>query len=464
MSSNVRISQKYQSKPQERHSGDCIESVNACEFLILFENPERRDSICMQFYTNHSHVERPPVDCHRYPLQLTRRTFSLMQKLNLLSPSIQNVSSQPHFGLLFDIDGVLVRGKQVIPCAPEGFKRLVKSNNEFRVPTVFVTNSGNTIRSEKAADLTRVLGVPITEDQVILSHTPLRAFKEYQDKRLLFSGQGDVHKIALELGFTNIVTMEEVVRNFPSLDYVNKDRRKPHNGPLNPDFKKIDGIVLVNEPINWETSLQLLVDLLITNGMPSAKLADTPFPHMTVMACNVDLLWVSEAPIERYGHGAFLHCLECLYKKVTGKELVYTALIGKPSILTYCYANDKIAEHARKIGISPKIETLYAIGDNINTDVYGANLYNNFLKTEKYGNSPSYSSAILKNIQKSESRAKTCSSILVETGVHHKDSKFLERHSHATFMPLDKRLLTPSFISQDVSCAIDTVFEKENFK
>ena len=37
----------------------------------------------------------------------------------------------------------------------------------------------------------------------------------------------------------------------------------------------------------------------------------------------------------RLGHGAFLLCLENLYKKVTGMDMIYTALIGKPSEITY---------------------------------------------------------------------------------------------------------------------------------
>ena len=49
----------------------------------------------------------------------------------------------------------------------------------------------------------------------------------------------------------------------------------------------------------------------------------------------MDLQWMAEAVLPRFGHGAFLLCLENLYKKVTGRDLVYSALIGKPSEITY---------------------------------------------------------------------------------------------------------------------------------
>ena len=45
--------------------------------------------------------------------------------------------------------------------------------------------------------------------------------------------------------------------------------------------------------------------------------------------------WMAKAPIPRFGNGAFLLCLEALFEKTTGKKLEYTALVGKPSVVTY---------------------------------------------------------------------------------------------------------------------------------
>ena len=43
---------------------------------------------------------------------------------------------------------------------------------------------------------------------------------------------------------------------------------------------------------------------------------------------------MAKAPIPRFGNGAFLLCLEALYEKMTGHPLEYTALVGKPSVVT----------------------------------------------------------------------------------------------------------------------------------
>lgn len=273
----------------------------------------------------------------------------------------QHLSTKPKFGLLFDIDGVIIRGKQILPPVKESFKKLQGDNGKFRVPTLFVTNSGNSLRSQKAAELSKWIGVEVMESQVVLAHSPLQMFDYLHNKQILISGQGPITDIACELGFKKTTTIEELVKNFPSLDYINVKKRNPICGPVDPSFPKIEGILLLSEPTNWETPLQLMVDLLVTNGMPTGLPTAIPYPHIPVLACNMDLLWASEAPIPRYGHGAFLLCLENLYKKVTGNDMTYAALVGKPSEITYYHANQMLVNHARSIGID-NIDTIYAIG------------------------------------------------------------------------------------------------------
>ncbi|KAK0170358.1 hypothetical protein PV328_010929 [Microctonus aethiopoides] len=339
----------------------------------------------------------------------------------------RHFSSKPKFGLIFDIDGVIVRGKSVLPPVPNAFKRLLDENGKFRIPTIFVTNSGNSLRAEKAADLSKWIGYEITEDQVVLAHSPLKLFNQFHDKY-----------------------------------YVNKDRRDPTCGPIDKNFPTIEGIVMLSEPINWETPLQLMVDLLMTNGMPSELPKTIPYPHIPLLACNMDLLWVSEAPIPRYGHGAFLNCLESLYKKVTSKDLIYTALIGKPSEVTYYHATQTIMNHAKTIGINHNIDTLYAIGDNINTDIFGANLYDKYLTRYSKGKqtkSRGLESLLGKNLV--APNLKACISILVETGVHKRDSEFISEHCPRDFLPLEEGLCRPAFIVEDVGQAIDLVLKEE---
>lgn len=65
------------------------------------------------------------------------------------------------FGFLFDIDGVIKRGKRILPSAKEAFRLLTDESGKFRLPVVFVTNAGNTFRQSKADELSELLGIKV---------------------------------------------------------------------------------------------------------------------------------------------------------------------------------------------------------------------------------------------------------------------------------------------------------------
>ncbi|XP_059969842.1 haloacid dehalogenase-like hydrolase domain-containing 5 isoform X3 [Mesoplodon densirostris] len=308
--------------------------------------------------------------------------------------------SPPTFGFLLDIDGVLVRGHQVIPAAREAFRRLVDPQGQLRVPVVFVTNAGNILQCSKAQELSALLGFQVEPDQVILSHSPMKLFSQHHDKRMLVSGQGPLVENARALGFKHVVTVDELRAAFPVLDMVDLQRR-PKTTPLpRNDFPAIEGVLLLGEPVRWETSLQLIMDILLSDGNPGTGLATAPYPHLPVLASNTDLLWMAEAKMPRFGHGTFLLCLEAVYRKVTGRELCYTGLMGKPSLLTYQYAEGLLARQAARRGWAAPIRSLYAVGDNPMSDIYGANLFHQHLQTRREG------------------AARSCAAILVCTGVY----------------------------------------------
>lgn len=111
--------------------------------------------------------------------------FVMLNKLELgasMSFSKENVvciqKSYSHtngvdFGLIFDIDGVIVRGKDVIKPAQHAFRLLTNAAGEFRVPTCFVTNAGNNMRQIRAAQLSRWLGVEVCTACKLNSYTPV---------------------------------------------------------------------------------------------------------------------------------------------------------------------------------------------------------------------------------------------------------------------------------------------------
>ncbi|XP_067856058.1 haloacid dehalogenase-like hydrolase domain-containing 5 isoform X2 [Heptranchias perlo] len=391
---------------------------------------------------------------------------------------------QSSFGLLFDIDGVLVRGRTPIPAAKEAFRKLVDSRGEFQVPVVFVTNAGNCLRQVKAEQLSEVLDVEISQDQVMLSHSPLRMFHDFHNKFVLVSGQGHVEEIARNLGFKRVITIEMLREAFPLLDVVDHNRRPKELPPATKDFTQIE-VILFGEPVRWETNLQLIIDVLLTNGSPGDCVRTVPDPHLPILACNMDLMWMAEAQMARFGHGTFLVCLENIYKKITGKDLKYKALIGKPSIITYNYADCLVRKLGESRGLDAPVCRLYAIGDNPMTDIYGANLYNRYIQSAHKLPVPAKVAAggMLEGQEEvpgigpvhegklAGSAIESCKSILVCTGVYSRHEQLpcdpsvsvteTVFHGHRDFH-FDPSLVEPSFEVQDVNEAVDLVFREEN--
>ncbi|XP_076363026.1 haloacid dehalogenase-like hydrolase domain-containing 5 isoform X2 [Tachypleus tridentatus] len=408
------------------------------------------------------------------------RTRNIIHTATKSHPSLES-KYQAQFGLLFDIDGVIVRGRKILPHAVETFQKLVDTNGNFRVPTVFVTNAGNMMRHKKAQQLTDWLRVEVNEQQVVMSHSPLRMFRQFHEKHCLISGQGPIVDIAKGLGFTKVTTVDQLRNSFPTLDAVDHKRRNHVPCAFERYFPRIE------EPVRWETSLQLILDVLMSNGLPCETLPTAPYPHLPLLACNMDLQWMAEACMPRFGHGAFLVCLENLYKKVTGKDMIYTALVGKPSELTYLHAEHCVLQEARKMSLTEPIKTLYAIGDNVNTDIFGANLYNNYVQKRTQLKRKENEEVVAHVRVRAGMRRETglsrmgivqdaafnlevvegvtsCKSVLVHTGVYNQNvDKGDYDHSPRDFLQAEVAQKEPTYKVENVLSAVNLIFNEENF-
>ncbi|XP_034537458.1 haloacid dehalogenase-like hydrolase domain-containing 5 [Notolabrus celidotus] len=394
----------------------------------------------------------------------------------LLQQTVRFMSTSRQAGVLFDVDGVLLRGGSVIPAARRAFRKLLDKNNNFLFPVVFVTNAGSCHRNHKAQQLSRLLEVQITPEQVVLSHSPLRMLKSFHDKCVLVSGQGPVKDIANSLGFQKVVSIEQLREHHPLLDMVDHNRRPKLPSSALQTPPKIEAIILFGEPIRWETNLQLLVDVLLSNGSPGCVYEPQLVAQLPVLACNMDLVWMAEAPSPRFGHGMFMLCLESVYRKLTGRDLQYQALLGKPSLLTYQYA-----EHLLRLqNHNHKLTTIYAVGDNLMTDIYGANLYNRYLaqqhatmKTTTKLVAEGTGSQVTMAVPDEDlmSAAAQCHSILVCTGVYNPRSPLPSDQSSAVTetvfhghrdLVLDPDLVEPSHVVEDVEVAVDLLLQQES--
>lgn len=82
---------------------------------------------------------------------------------------------------------------------------------------------------------------------------------------------------------------------------------------------RVTAVVLFGEPIRWETNLQLITDVLLTNGRPGNPVTSLHYPHIPILACNMDLLWMAEAKNPRFV--LTLNQLFChVYKHISNED------------------------------------------------------------------------------------------------------------------------------------------------
>src|SRR4051794_8123966 len=96
-------------------------------------------------------------------LRRKRPWYSWTSSSSLFSTS----SSSSQVGVVFDIDGVLLRGYDPLPYARASLLKLLQN----RIPFIFVTNGGGEVELTKAKKLATLLRIPVHEYQVVLSHT-----------------------------------------------------------------------------------------------------------------------------------------------------------------------------------------------------------------------------------------------------------------------------------------------------
>ncbi|CAH8552473.1 unnamed protein product [Heterobilharzia americana] len=358
---------------------------------------------------------------------------------------------EPNFGLLFDIDGVLGRGLEVLPQAAEAFKLLCDPDQkELRVPVAFVTNASGDA-SARARMISKWFGIKVYNDQVIQAPSPLSVYKEFHDKCVLFIGQGDITEIAKDLGFTNVVTLEDVKAAYPLLDMVDQvNRRRIVNDPPVPKpMKRIEVIILTGEPARWES-----------NEIPEVF----PEEHLPIIACNMDLVYMDKASLPRFGHGAFLICLQTLYQQLTGYKLQYTSLLGKPSEITFRFAEHILNLISKRMDINDQsiayifLETIQMLMFWV--QIFTITFYVDFVIYLKV--SVAQSRTVPPNAAFLPQTARGIDSILVRTGVYKPTAGERVHYCHRDFQGAAD-LVLPTFEVEDCLEGVELVLNMQKF-
>ncbi|KAM0009986.1 putative HAD-superfamily hydrolase, subfamily IIA, HAD superfamily [Helianthus debilis subsp. tardiflorus] len=315
------------------------------------------------------------------------RTVSRVLQHRNRSPSIQlhtyrvlahlhSAPKRPSFGIAFDIDGVILRGRSPVGDSPKALKRLYDDDSGGGIP-----------ESRRASELSQLLGVNIDPIQVVQGHSPFKnLLTRFENELVVATGKGEPAVVMSEYGFKKAVSLDEYTSYFDSIDplapYKTWTTKQPCNKQRNLSFdatsERVKAAFVVSDPVDWSRDIQVLCDILRSGGLPGEKSEHQPDMYFAAD----DLEYQAVFPSERLGMGAFRIALESIFNRIHHKPLKYTSF-GKPNPFVFKNAesilmqlqsltSDADLNGDYKDKKSHHFETLYMIGDNPSVDIKGA--------------------------------------------------------------------------------------------
>ncbi|EOY18494.1 Hydrolase family protein / HAD-superfamily protein isoform 1 [Theobroma cacao] len=304
--------------------------------------------------------------------QLKNRAPVLFQSSQLRS----NHQKRCNFGIAFDIDGVILRGRVPTGGSPQALRRL------------YGDSGGGVPETKRAKELSELLGVNILPSQVVQGHSPFRnLLKKFENELIIATGKGNPALVMSEYGFKKVLSLEEYASYFESIDPVSQykrwttapvsDRKTPAVPRYDVFSERIKAAFVVSDPVDWGRDIQVLCDILRSGGLPGDANRNQPPLYFAAD----DLEYQAAFPSERLGLGAFRIALESIFNIINPKGLEYVSY-GKPNPFVFKNAeailsqlqSSSCIDHSENNGVSGShpFETLYMIGDNPSVDVKGA--------------------------------------------------------------------------------------------
>jgi HAD superfamily hydrolase (TIGR01456 family) len=261
---------------------------------------------------------------------------------------------------VFDIDGVLLRGKTPLSEAASSLLKLTNAS----VPWILMTNGGGETEASKAAALTKILGVSVHERQIVLSHTPMQPLcASLGASKVLVLGCRDVRGVARAYGLTNALTAADVHADDPSIYPFLPAPTPPVRFSEQLRAQKWAAVLVLHDPNSWGLEIQVAIDVLRGGGSGSEQV-------VPLYCSNGDLTFAGAHPVERLAAGAFSVALKAAWAAtVRSDKALEATFFGKPETAQFDYA----AKHLTKWSGVEKFSRIVMVGDNPKADVRGAN-------------------------------------------------------------------------------------------
>lgn len=320
---------------------------------------------------------------------------------------VKKLANPQEIGFVFDIDGVLLKGKKRIEEATDIITYLQKE----KVPFILLTNGGGMTEKKRIDFINKTLqlSTPIHEDQLVQAHTPMKTLIPHHKRVLICGGPADdVREVAESYGFEDVIRPIDIIRANPTIwpyhmfteEQIELWGKDPSVTKLDVDGDKcgenlpIDSILCFNDSRALGAELQIALDLLNSeNGvLGTRRHKKSGKPSIPIIFSNNDFLWSNEYKQPRFAMGALKIAIMNIYEKINGKPLEQVTL-GKPEKVCYDYAHHILIDWRNVLlgnkepgnqclpelndpPIKTPFKKVYMVGDNPESDITGGNNYN----------------------------------------------------------------------------------------
>ena len=298
-------------------------------------------------------------------------------------------------GVVMTVDGVLQRGGVVIPgvtdaivwlfflmCIRGGtsiliffflmfpLQKLLHTND---IPTLFVSSGYPEWTEAAFADnLSQALKSTVTKDEVVLGARSLLSHigGNLKDKPTLVIGpKGSVAQMRKD-GFVKAVGVDGISESFPH--HVPR-RWKGQPGQAKTATKYvIDNIIIVGEPEDWQTSLQICIDVL-TSDRETGEVASLRGLNDSDQGCSVyvtdeRLVFSGAHTVPRLAAGSFVDSLKAIYASVNVNRALRVTNYGRLNPSAQTYIQTRLADLSKNMGHTAPMEYIYSLTDNLHHD------------------------------------------------------------------------------------------------